>query len=232
MPRRPRFHLAGVPLHVVQRGHNRAPCFFRDEDFHSYLHWLREALDRTGCSLHAFVLMTNHVHLLLTPQDADSVSKLVVILGTHYVRYINRVRGRTGTLWDSRYKSSLVQTETYVLACQRYIELNPVRAAIVAHPAQYRWSSFRCHALGERSPMLTPRPEYLALGSTAAERQTRYRHLVEAALEEDALQKIRRSLNEGRPLGDARFESAVELATGRRVQPRARGRPRTEKIGA
>ncbi|MFN7571706.1 MAG: transposase [Betaproteobacteria bacterium] len=125
MPRRPRAHLDGVPLHIVQRGHNREPCFFAEEDYLCYLHWLARALADADCALHAYVLMTNHVHLLLTPRQARSVPRLVIALGRRYVQYVNRTYRRTGTLWDSRYKSSLVQAETYLLACQRYIELNP-----------------------------------------------------------------------------------------------------------
>jgi putative transposase len=125
----------------VQRGHNREPCFFAEEDFHTYLHWLGEALREHDVALHAFVLMTNHVHLLLTLKRAERVPRFVISLGRRYVQYINRSYRRTGTLWDSRYKSSVVQAETYLLACQRYIELNPVRAAMVEDPAHYRWSS-------------------------------------------------------------------------------------------
>ncbi|MCK7576951.1 MAG: transposase [Chromatiales bacterium] len=122
MPRRPRVHLDGVPLHIVQRGHNREPCFFGAEDYPCYLHWLGVALKEAACALHAYVLMTNHVHLLLTPTKAESVPALLISLGRRYVQYINRTYRRTGTLWDSRYKSSLVQAETYLLTCQRYIE--------------------------------------------------------------------------------------------------------------
>src|SRR5882672_568377 len=118
MPRRPRVHLDGVPLHIVQRGHNREPCFFAEDDYSSYLHWLGEALAEFDCALHAYVLMTNHVHLLLTPGKAEAVPKLIISLGRRYVQYVNRSYRRTGTLWDSRYKSSLVQAETYLLACQ------------------------------------------------------------------------------------------------------------------
>jgi putative transposase len=152
MPRRPRVHLDGVPLHIVQRGHNREPCFFADDDYLSYLHWLGEALAETRSALHAYVLMTNHVHLLLTPKNAEAVPKLIISLGRRYVQYVNRTYRRTGTLWDSRYKSSLVQAETYLLSAQRYIELNPVRAAMVADPAHYRWTSYRTNALVSKPP--------------------------------------------------------------------------------
>ena len=127
MPRRPRIQLDRTPLHIVQRGHNREGCFYGEADYQSYLHWLGEALAETECQLHAYALMTNHVHLLLTPKRAAAVPRLIMSLGRRYVQYINRTYARTGTLWDSRYKSSVVQAETYLLTCQRYIELNPVR---------------------------------------------------------------------------------------------------------
>src|SRR5882672_6917401 len=164
MPRRPRVHLDGVPLHIVQRGHNREPCFFCEDDYASYLYWLGKALADTGCALHAYVLMTNHVHLLLTPRKAVAVPKLMISLGRRYVQYINRTYRRTGTLWDSRYKSSSVQAEPYLLLCQRYIELNPVRAAMVADPAHYRWTSYRANGLGQIDKRLSPHPLYQALG--------------------------------------------------------------------
>ena len=143
MPRRPRIHLDGVPLHIVQRGHNRQPCFFGEEDYQAYLYWLGEALKKEQCALHAYALMTNHVHLLVTPDRTESIPRLIIALGRRYVQYINTTYRRTGTLWDSRYKSSLIQAETYLLSCQRYIELNPVRAAMVDDPAHYRWTSYR-----------------------------------------------------------------------------------------
>src|SRR3989338_9613933 len=164
MPRRPRIRLANLPLHIVQRGHNREACFFAEEDYHTYRHWLGEALKSTGCLLHAHVQMTNHVHLLLTSPEPEAISRLVISLGRRYVQYINKTYRRTGTLWDSRYKSSLIQAETYLLTCQRYIELNPVRAAMVDDPAHYRWTSYRANGLGQHSAVLTPHPLYLSLG--------------------------------------------------------------------
>ena len=137
MPRRPRIHIPGLPLHIVQRGHNRDACFFADADCLAYCDWLGEAVKDTGCELHAYVQMTNHVHLLLTPPDEGAVSRLMISLGRRYVQCINRTYKRTGTLWDGRYKSSLVQAEDYLLLCQRYIELNPVRAGLVAQPEDW-----------------------------------------------------------------------------------------------
>lgn len=157
MPRRPRIYLDGVPLHIVQRGHNRQPCFFPDADYVAYLEWLGDAARHTGCQLHAYALMTNHVHLLLTPGDAQAVPRLMVALGRRYVPYVNAAYQRSGTLWEGRYKSSLIQSESYLLACMRYIELNPVRAGICPDPAHYRWSSYRANALGETTSLRSPR---------------------------------------------------------------------------
>jgi putative transposase len=136
--RRSRIHIAGMPLHIVQRGHNRSACFFAEEDYLCYLHWLAKALKETDCALRAHVLMTNHVHRLITPTRAESVSRFIMALGRRYVRYINKTQGRTGTLWGSRYKSSLIDADDYLLSCQRYIEMNPVRAGMVDDPAHYR----------------------------------------------------------------------------------------------
>ncbi len=177
MPRRARIHIDGIPVHIVQRGHNREPCFFAEDDYASYLHWLNEVLTETECALHAYVLMTNHVHLLLTPKKAAAVPRLLMSLGRRYVQYINRSYKRTGTLWDSRHKSSVVQADNYLLTCQRYIELNPVCAAMVEDPAHYRWTSYRANALGQTDARLTPHSVYLALGHSDKERQATYRAL-------------------------------------------------------
>jgi REP-associated tyrosine transposase len=225
MPRRPRVHLDGVPLHIVQRGHNRQRCFFADADYRSYLRWLNEALAQCGCSLHAYVLMPNHVHLLLTPRKAELVPKLVISLGRRYVQYVNRRYGRTGTLWDSRYKSSLVHAEAYLLACQRYIELNPVRAGMVEAPQQYRWTSYHANATEQPDAMLTPHPLYLALGLEPEERRAIYRELLCAQFARSTLSRIRLALGQCQPLGDAPFHAEIERRTGVRREARPRGRP-------
>lgn len=229
MPRRPRIHLDGVPLHIVQRGHNREPCFFAEEDYQTYLYWLNDALIKEQCTLHAYVLMTNHVHLLITPERAESIPRLIISLGRHYVQYINTSYRRTGTLWDSRYKSSLIQSETYLLSCQRYIELNPVRAAMVEDPAHYRWSSYRHNALGQASPYISQHPIYLALGRDEKTRQAAYRDLFHAELDEEAISDIHLALNQNQPLGDSRFYAKIESMTGRRREPKPRGRPRIKR---
>ncbi len=226
MPRRPRIHIDGVPLHIVQRGHNRGACFFDDQDRHAYLGWLRDALQREHCQLHAYVLMTNHVHLLLTPEHATSVPPLLISVGRRYVQYINRTYGRTGTLWDSRYKSSLVQAETYLLLCQRYIELNPVRASMVSDPGEYPWSSYRANALGLADPILSAHPLYLALGADDASRGEAYRNLFRTALDDAPLADLRMALNQDQPIGNSRFYAEIEAMTGQRRELRKRGRPR------
>ncbi|HEU5443920.1 MAG TPA: transposase [Pseudolabrys sp.] len=231
MARHPRVHLPDVPLHIVQRGHNREPCFFTDDDYHVYMHWLQKALTSAGILLHAYVLMTNHVHLLITPSVVQKVPRLLMSLGRRYVQYVNRKYGRTGTLWDCRYRSCLIQSETYLLACQRYIELNPVRAAMVEDPAQYRWSSYRFYAFGRFDPLLTPRVEYLALGDDASERQRAYRKLFEYALTQNAIADIRLAVYKGRPLGNAPFRSMIERVAGRQREARPRGRPRKLATG-
>jgi len=226
MPRRPRIHVDRLPLHIVQRGHNREACFFGEEDYHTYLHWLKHALAEAHCALHAYALMTNHVHLLLTPKRAEAVPRLIISLGRRYVQYINHTYRRTGTLWDSRYKSSLIHADTYLLTCQRYIELNPVRAAMVDDPAHYRWTSYRANALGQASELLTPHSVYLDLGREAKQRQTAYRALFRAELDGEAISDIRLALNQNQPLGNARFIGRIAKLTGERREAKPRGRPR------
>ena len=232
MPRRPRIHLPGQPLHLVLRGHNREPCFFAEEDFHTFLHWLGDALRTTGTALHAYVLMTNHVHLLITPTRVEDVPALMISLGRRYVQYVNKTYRRTGTLWDSRYKSSLVQSDLYLLTCQRYIELNPVRAAMADDPAHYRWSSYRANALGAPDARLTAHAAYLFLGASDGERQAAYRALFRAALDAEALADIRLALNQNQVLGNARFHRKIEKLTGERREARPRGRPRKPEGGS
>lgn len=232
MPRRPRIHLPETPLHIVQRGHNREPCFFAEADYLAYLNWLGGALKQTGCVLHAYVLMTNHVHLLLTPSDPGRVAQLMISLGRRYVQHINRTYQRTGTLWDSRYKASLVQAEHYLLLCQRYIELNPVRAGMVDDPAAYRWSSYHANALGVDEPLITPHPLYTAIGATTDERQRSYRALFRNALGDGLMHDIRLASQQNQPLGNQRFFETIAHATGQKRVVRPRGRPRkTPSVG-
>ena len=156
MPRRARLILPEVTVHVIQRGNNRQACFYQETDYRNYLDWLHEYAIECECRIHAYVLMTNHVHLLATPSQADSLRAMMKRLGQRYGQYINRTYQRSGTLWEGRYKSCLTSNETYVLGCYRYIELNPVRAGMIHHPAEYRWSSYRANAQGDKNSIITP----------------------------------------------------------------------------
>jgi putative transposase len=226
MPRQPRYELITVPQHVIQRGNNRQPTFFAEEDYHCYLDCLREAAQRHGCEIHAYVLMTNHVHLLVTPRKSLAIAKLMQSVGRHYVRYVNDRYRRSGTLWEGRYKASPVDCERYVLTCYRYIELNPVRVGMVSDPADYRWSSYRRNALGGADGVVTEQAEYTALGGSLAARREAYQKLFRVDLDTEELGEIRDSLNQCRALGSERFKDAIEAALHRKVRPGRAGRPR------
>jgi len=225
MPRRARIALPNVPLHVIQRGNNRQACFFADEDYQFYLEWLQEYAAKTGCQVHAFVLMTNHVHLLLSADAAEAPGALMKALGQRYVQYVNRLYRRSGTLWEGRFRSCPTQAEDYLLTCQRYIELNPVRASMVEHPGEYRWSSYRTNAQGEFSPLVQAHGLYQSLGLNDTERQAAYRELFRFELEPCTVDAIRQATNGNFALGNARFSSELAAALGRRVTPGQSGRP-------
>jgi putative transposase len=180
MPRPTCPEIPGHPLHVIQRGHLRSACFFGDEDCIAYLGWLGEYAARCGCSVHAYVLMFNHVHLLLTPSRTGGAAALMRSLGGRYARYVQDVHHRNSALWEDRFEAVPVHVRRYLLSCMRYIELNPVRAGLVARPGQYRWSSFGANALGQNDALLRPHTYYCALGRDAASRQAAYRALFHA----------------------------------------------------
>jgi len=210
MPRVARAIVPEVAVHVIQRGNNRGACFFSDADYVTYLRYLGRFAPRCGCSIHAYCLMTNHVHLLLTPHAADACARLMKSLGQHYAQYVNRARRRSGTLWEGRFRSSLVATERYALACYRYIELNPVRAGLVAAPRDYRWSSYRANAEGDADGLLSPHPAYLGLAGDALARRRQYDGLFDASMTPEEVDEIRSATRNGRALGAA---------------PKSRGRP-------
>ncbi len=229
MPRRPRIVLPDVPLHLIQRGNNRQACFFANDDYRAYLGWLEEYAREVHCSVHAYVLMTNHVHLLVTPHTASAAGELMKRVGQHYVQYINRAYGRSGTLWEGRFRSCLIQEEDYVLGCYSYIEFNPVRAHMVDHPAEYRWSSYRANAQGEASTLLKPHPLYTALSSHHNGRQAVYRELFRTQLDPGLVDEIRGATNGNFALGSSQFQERAAAALGQRVTPRKSGRPRKRK---
>jgi len=212
----------------VQRGNNRQICFTGAAEFKAFAHWLRAGADKYGVAVHAWVFMTNHVHLLLTPKADDSVSRCMQYLGRHYVPYYNHRHRRSGTLFEGRFRSSIVQTRSYLLACQRYIELNPVRARMVSDPADYAWSSYRGHAFGRGAKMWRPHPEYLSLGGAASAREAAYRRFFGEQFPEQLITDIRAALKTGLVLGDNRFRREVERLTGQRQQLLPRG-PRPHK---
>ena len=216
MPRARRLCVPGIPLHVIQRGNNRKRCFFRPSDYVSYLNTLLYARQRYKVAVHAYVLMTNHVHMLVTPENEDSVSRMMQFLGREYVMQINSAYSRTGTLWEGRFKSSLVDSENYCLTCYKYIELNPVRAGIVQSPADYRWSSFRANALGGRSSIIHPRPEWLKLGNSRRTRCRHYRSLFDTAITNDDLVHIRNGYKKGCPVGTAKFKREIQATLAAR----------------
>jgi putative transposase len=225
MARQPRLDLPGIPQHVVQRGNNRLPCFLEEGDRYRYLRILGEALRDTGCSLHAYALMDNHVHLLMTPPATGAVARLMQKLGRSYVAQFNARHERTGTLWEGRYKACLVDSESYVLHCQRYIDLNPVRAGMTSNPAAYPWSSCAAHC-GERTdPLLTPHPAYASLGENCDARAAAYVQLLRESLADDDLAAIRTYLQQQRALGRSPFQIMVEIKTGRFAGIRAAHRP-------
>ena len=191
MPRRPRFFVPGQPLHVVQRGNNRSAIFASDEDYFVFRDCFVDACGRHQCSVHAYVLMTNHVHLLMTPRSEDGVASVMQAVGRRYVRYFNDTYGRTGSLWEGRYRATLIDSQEYLFTCYRYIEMNPVRAGLVAHPRQYPWSSYGANALGQPDPLVTMHEQWHALGDNSERRQEEYRGLFDQILDEQAVTRIR-----------------------------------------
>ncbi len=229
MPRKPRFVIPGVPMHIVQRGHSREPVFFEDADFAAYLYWLGEGAEKHDCAIHAYVLMDNHIHILATPEAKDSVGLMMQYVGRRYVPYINLAYDSSGSLWEGRYKASLVQEEDYLLTCMRYIELNPVRAGMARSPAHYRWSSYRCNAQGKANDLITAHPVYLALGRSLAVRLAAYKALFKRHLDLAALNEISAAWQTGTPLGNDDFREKVEKKLGQKVGQARRGRPRKAK---
>ncbi len=223
MARLPRFVLIGQPQHLIIRGVNKEPIFYANEDYEFYLEKLKDACDKHDCDLHAYVLMTNHIHLLITPNKIDGLSKVIQMLGRYYVQYFNYTYKRTGTLWEGRYKATLIDSEYYALTCYRYIELNPVRASMVTHPSKYPWSSYHYNAQGNDNSCITPHPLYLSLGYDKQQRQSAYRQLFKSHIKMQTIEEIRFATNKSWVLGNDRFKSIIEQKLKRSVSPKARG---------
>jgi len=225
MPRQPRYFLPGIPQHVIQRGVDRQPTFFESDDYPLYLQTLADGARKYDCQIHSYVMMTNHTHLLLTPGSERALPLLMQAIGRNYVQTINRKYERTGTLWEGRYKASLVQNDLYFLTCQRYIELNPVRAGMTNSPADYPYSSYAHNALGKFDPVITPQPVYLSLGDGPRERQDAYKKLFTDQLSVELIQQIRRTTNSCLVLGDDGFMDRIEFMLGHSVRHGKKGRP-------
>lgn len=232
MPRKPRFLLPGLPQHIIQRGNNREPCFYAEEDYSRYLLDLDNALTNNNCALHAYVLMTNHVHLLVTPFSECGLSNMMQDLGRKYVSYINHTYKRSGTLWEGRFKASLVDTDAYLLTCMRYIELNPVRADMITHPGEYKWSSYAHNAQGKLSDIITHHPIYMSLHEDKNLRQASYRGLFRDYIDNTTLHEIRDAVNQELVLGREDFKDKIEQMTNRQTRRGKDGRPRIEETQA
>ena len=231
MARLPRYIIPGQPQHIIQRGNNRQDIFTADKDYQFFREALVEASVKHDLAIHAYVWMSNHIHLLATPGAVDSISKVFQSVGRRYVQYFNFKNKRSGTLWEGRYRATVVDSERYLLSVMRYIELNPVRAGMVAHPRDYPWSSYACNAGGETSrnvDWLVPQREYLRLGRTVQQRQAAYRKLFRAVVAKDDLKAIRESTHKGWALGGERFIKKIEALSQRRASSKGVGRPKKE----
>ena len=217
MPRRPRLVAADIPLHIIQRGNNRNSCFFANSDYLVYLDLLRRSAATARCRIHAYVLMSNHVHILASPENPGAPGTMMKALGERYVQYVNQRYKRSGTLWDGRFKSCLVQDETYLLVCHRYIELNPVRAGMVTNPSLYQWSSHRCNALGNADAIVTPHPIFTSLGKDNFSRQLAYRGLFAETLPDQEIARLRDATNYNYTFGSTGFSETMAKLLGRQV---------------
>ena len=222
MARQPRFLVPGQPQHVIQRGNNRTPIFDTPSDMHFFRECLLSSATRCECAIHAYAFMANHVHLLVSSCSAHGISKMMQSVGRRYVRYFNDRNQRTGTLWEGRYRATVIDSDRYLFTCSRYIEENPVRAGIVMEPSQYRWSSYGANALGFRDDLVRPHDLYLALGPTTSSRQLAYRALFSTSADPSAFALIRSATNHAWALGDENFLRAISRL-GRRAAPLSPG---------
>jgi len=223
MARLPRFVLPGFPQHVIQRGNNRQQILFEEADYWFLWEKIGAAADKFDCRIHAYVLMPNHFHLLLTPLAEDGIGKLMQYVGRYYVQYFNGRYDRTGTLWEGRYRATLIDPAAYLLAVSRYVETNPVRAGLVAEPGQYAWSSFAANTTGADDRLVSPHAVYERLGRSQKTRQAAYAKGFETPIDGALLAQIRDATNKAWVLGDSAYCREVEERLNRRTSPRPRG---------
>ncbi len=233
MARLPRLVIPFQAHHVITLGVDRQAIFRCEEDYRTYLNWLGQAAKRFKVAIHAYVLMSNHVHLLLSPCDSEGLGRMMQWIGRFYVPWFNQKYARTGTLWQGRFKASVIDSETYFMACSRHIELNPVRAQLVSEPGEYGWSSYAHHIGSKNDPLITDHPLYWALGNTPFEREAAYQQLLQQTPSQAETEQLSQAALKGWPLGSERFKKNLEQRTARRVNPAKRGRPAksTSKTG-
>jgi len=224
--RLPRYGIPGQPQHIIQRGNNRNDIFHEQKDYRFYLRCMAEASENHGVRIHAYVLMTNHAHLLATPQHQVSIPKMMQSIGRKYVQYFNRSYRRTGTLWEGRYRSTVIDSEKYLLSCYRYIELNPVRAGMVGDPIDYVWSSYNCHAFGKPDKIISEHDLFRAIGGSREQCQASYRSLCTEELDLQFVKEMREATNRAWVLGDDDFKAKIAELSKRRTDPLKRGRHR------
>lgn len=231
MARLPRLVIPHQPHHIIQRGNDRQLIFRDTEDHAAFLGWLREAAKQFKVALHAYVLLPDHFHLLASPADETGLGRMMQWIGRYYVPYFNHKYERVGTLWQGRFKATVIDSERYFMTCSRYIELNPVRAGIVANAAEYRWSSYAHHAGIKPDPLIIDHPLYWALGNTPFDREAAYKALIEQALTLEEINALSEATLKGWVLGSEKFKASLEKKAGRRIRPAKRGRPLKEKHG-
>jgi putative transposase len=225
MARLPRLVLPNQPHHLIQRGNNRQNIFREAEDYQRFLSWLKESAKFYGVAIHAYVLMPNHLHLLASPSEQQSLASLMQKVGRLYVPWFNKKYARTGGLFEGRFRTSLVDTERYFMVCSRYIELNPVRAHVVSDPGDYAWSSYSHHAGIRQDPLVSDHPLYWSLGNTPFQREASYMDMVRQGISDEEVAQISLAVNKGWPLADYSFKLDLERKTARRILPAKRGRP-------
>jgi putative transposase len=225
MARLPRLTVAGYPHHIIQRGNNRQPIFASTPDYDVLLDMLIEHSRKERVAVHAYVLMSNHFHLLATPETVEGIPQMMQSVGRRYVRYFNQRQARTGTLWEGRYRSTLIQAERYLLACMAYIDLNPVRAAMVADPADYRWSSHASYVGRRVDRLVTPHPLYWEMGNTPFAREAAYRELVHSGVSSEQQRALTDSALRGWALGEPDYVADLQRRTERRITKAKAGRP-------